>query len=57
MGNNPKSLPLLLYRHRAYFPDSLTHKSVVYKAIIDLMRPILDSGFTIESFSNLIKEL
>ena len=39
------------------FPALLTHKYGLDKSIIDLMRPIMDSGMKINTFRELIMEL
>ena len=57
MGYNQKSLPLLPYGYGTHFPAFLTHRSGVDIALIDLMRPLVDSGCRIESLHNLVKEL
>ena len=57
MGHNEKSLPLLPCGYGTHFPACLTHGSDVDDDLIDLMRPLVDSGCRIESTHNLTKEL
>lgn len=55
MGWNERSLPLLPRSLSEEFPAFLTHKSGVDKTVIDLMRPLIDSGVRPERISDIHK--
>ena len=56
IGHDQRSLPLLLYGYGMKFPAFLTHRSGVDVNMIDLIRPLIESGFRINSVHKLLKE-
>ena len=57
MGYNEETLSLLPYGYGLHFPAFLSHRSGLDKGIIDLMRPLVDTGTRLHSFYQLLKEL
>ena len=57
MGHNQKSLPLLLWGYGMKFLAFLTHSSRVDIQLIDLIKPLIDNGFRMESIVKSIKEM
>ena len=54
---HPKSVEKLPRYYGMKFPAFLTRKLGLDKSLIDLMRPILDSGMKVNAFRNMILEL
>ena len=57
MGWNKQSLPLLADGRGDLFPAFSTRKAGVDKLLIDMMRPLFDSGIRPEKFSDILLEL
>ena len=57
MGCNESTISMLPSGLGMHFPAFLTHKNGVDISLIDLMRPLFDSGLRVLSFQKMLKEL